>query len=205
MHRTLLRRAVTSCVSHSSPRQQHGSHAYKTPQASLGRCSESKRDGGTQHQRTTHHAYLIPSHSSTALHDMPQRLAECLPCTEANPEANPEADGDSGPAPERKPAQVCFLSLPTELHLVIAELLIYPDALSLKHTNRHFYGLVDTGIELKVDWLMERRRMHLECPNDKRCDLGSDLRFCRGSVPYHAPSPVLVVPFRPCMLTAAAC
>ncbi|ODA77837.1 hypothetical protein RJ55_06439 [Drechmeria coniospora] len=114
---------------------------------------------------------------------MPQRLAECLPCTEANPEANPEADGDSGPAPERKPAQVCFLSLPTELHLVIAELLIYPDALSLKHTNRHFYGLVDTGIELKVDWLMERRRMHLECPNDKRCDLGSDLRFCRGSVP----------------------
>ncbi|PNY23216.1 Uncharacterized protein TCAP_06850 [Tolypocladium capitatum] len=74
-------------------------------------------------------------------------------------------------------------SLPPEIHLAIAGCLIYPDALSLKHTSRHFYSIVDTGIELKIDWLMERRRLHLECPNDRRCDLGSDLRFCRGSVP----------------------
>lgn len=74
-------------------------------------------------------------------------------------------------------------SLPPEIHLAISQLLIYPDALSLKHTNRHFYGLVDTGVNLKVDWLMQRRSLHLECPNDRRCDLGSDLRFCRGSVP----------------------
>lgn len=74
--------------------------------------------------------------------------------------------------------------LPPEIHLAIADYLIYPDALSLKHTSRHFYSIVDTGIELKIDWLMERRRLHLECPNDRRCDLGSDLRFCRGSVPY---------------------
>jgi hypothetical protein len=75
------------------------------------------------------------------------------------------------------------MSLPTELHLAIAQHLIYPDALSLKHTSRHFYSLVFTGVKLKVEWLVERRSLHLECPNDRRCDLGSDLRFCRGSVP----------------------
>ncbi|AEO66428.1 e39c7567-572b-4603-b171-c21ad213ae1e [Thermothielavioides terrestris] len=75
-----------------------------------------------------------------------------------------------------------LVTLPPEIHLLIAQYLIYPDALSLKHTNRHFYRLVDTGVRLKVEWLMERRLLHLECPNDQRCDLGSDLRFCRGSV-----------------------
>ncbi|KAF7542256.1 hypothetical protein G7Z17_g11737 [Cylindrodendrum hubeiense] len=78
---------------------------------------------------------------------------------------------------------LAFMALPTEIHLAISKMLIYPDALSLKHTNAHFYSLVDTGINLKVEWLMERRSLHLECPNDRRCDLGSDLRFCRGSVP----------------------
>ncbi|KAK0726386.1 hypothetical protein B0T21DRAFT_293511 [Apiosordaria backusii] len=75
-----------------------------------------------------------------------------------------------------------FANLPPEIHLLITQNLIYPDALSLKHTSRYFYRLVDTGVELKVDWLMERRKLHLECPNNQRCDLGSDLRFCRGSV-----------------------
>lgn len=75
-------------------------------------------------------------------------------------------------------------SLPTEIHLLISKELIYPDALSLKHTCRHFYYLVDTSVKLKVAWLIERRMLHLECPNDKRCDLGSDLKFCRGSVRY---------------------
>ncbi|CAI0650219.1 unnamed protein product [Colletotrichum noveboracense] len=76
-----------------------------------------------------------------------------------------------------------FTDLPPEIHLLISKQLIYPDALSLKHTSSYFYYLVDTGVRLKVEWLMERRMLHLECPNDKRCDLGSDLRFCRGSVP----------------------
>ncbi|KAL6799928.1 hypothetical protein J3E68DRAFT_396965 [Trichoderma sp. SZMC 28012] len=75
-----------------------------------------------------------------------------------------------------------FLSLPTELHLQISKLLIYPDALSLKYTNRYFHSFVDTDVDLKVEWLIERRRLHLECPNNGRCDLGTDLRFCRGSV-----------------------
>ncbi|OAA66519.1 F-box domain-containing protein [Niveomyces insectorum RCEF 264] len=81
------------------------------------------------------------------------------------------------------PAASPFMRLPAEIHLQIAQQLIYPDALSLKHTNRYFYQWVDTGVELKVDWLMSRRLLHLDCPNDTRCDLGSDLRFCRGSVP----------------------
>ncbi|KAK4228539.1 hypothetical protein QBC38DRAFT_454124 [Podospora fimiseda] len=75
-----------------------------------------------------------------------------------------------------------FSTLPPEIHLLISSHLIYPDALSLKHTNRYFYRLVDTGVRLKVEWLMERRKLHLECPSNHRCDLGSDLRFCRGSV-----------------------
>ncbi|KAK0620547.1 hypothetical protein B0T14DRAFT_391631, partial [Immersiella caudata] len=75
-----------------------------------------------------------------------------------------------------------FSTLPPEIHLLISKQLIYPDALSLKHTNRYFYNLVDTGVRLKIAWLVERRQLHLECPNDRRCDLGSDLRFCRGSV-----------------------
>ncbi|KAG5939188.1 hypothetical protein E4U53_007859 [Claviceps sorghi] len=58
-------------------------------------------------------------------------------------------------------------SLPTELQLAISNLLIYPDALSLKHTSRAFYQLVDTGVELKIDWLVSRRKLHLECPNDR--------------------------------------
>ncbi|KAH6895647.1 hypothetical protein B0T10DRAFT_478553 [Thelonectria olida] len=80
-------------------------------------------------------------------------------------------------------SELTLMSLPTEIHLAISKFLIYPDALSLKHTNAHFYSLVDTGVNLKVEWLVERRSLHLECPNDRRCDLGSDLRFCRGSVP----------------------
>jgi hypothetical protein len=77
-----------------------------------------------------------------------------------------------------------FMSLPTELHLLISKHLIYPDALSLKHTNRHFFNIVYTGVHLKIDWLIERRRLHLDCPNDQKCELGSDLRFCRGSIGY---------------------
>ncbi|KAK2046389.1 F-box domain-containing protein [Colletotrichum somersetense] len=83
----------------------------------------------------------------------------------------------------RPDERVGFADLPAEIHLLISKQLIYPDALSLKHTSSYFYYLVDTGVRLKVEWLMERRMLHLECPNDKRCDLGSDLRFCRGSVP----------------------
>ncbi|KAM5347902.1 hypothetical protein ACJ41O_007726 [Fusarium nematophilum] len=87
------------------------------------------------------------------------------------------------PSNKEPSPQLALMSLPTEIHLAISRMLIYPDALSLKHTNAHFYSLVDTGVRLKVEWLMERRSLHLECPNDRRCDLGSDLRFCRGSVP----------------------
>ncbi|KAG4436785.1 hypothetical protein IFR05_007719 [Cadophora sp. M221] len=75
-----------------------------------------------------------------------------------------------------------FSTLPTELHLQIASYLTYPDALSLKHTDRHLYGIVYTGVNLKVEWLIERRTLHLDCPHDKKCELGSDMRFCRGSV-----------------------
>lgn len=96
-----------------------------------------------------------------------------------------------GPAPELTkaghPAPApgtgsTLMDLPPELHLQICKYLIYPDALSLKQSCRYFNSMVYTGIELKVEWLMQRRSLHLECPSRTRCDLGSDLRFCRGSV-----------------------
>ena len=97
-----------------------------------------------------------------------------------------DCPSDTGSGSGRK-RLATFASLPTEIHLLISKRLIYPDALSLKHTSRHFYSLVDTGVRLKVEWLVERRMLHLECPNNIRCDLGSDLRFCRGSVACVAP------------------
>lgn len=78
--------------------------------------------------------------------------------------------------------QTSLMELPTEIHLLISKELTYPDALSLKYTSRYFYDLVDTGVRLKVAWLMERRMLHLDCPNDRKCNLRTDLEFCRGSV-----------------------
>ena len=93
--------------------------------------------------------------------------------------------------PEEDNPKPTLMTLPPELHLLISQHLTYPDALSLKHTARNFYGLVYTGIHLKIEWLIERRRLHLDCPNDKKCELGSDMRFCRGSVQYVFPFPSL--------------
>lgn len=92
-----------------------------------------------------------------------------------------------GAADEGAPAAtrvIAFSDLPPEIHLAISRQLTYPDALSLKHTCRYFYQLVDTGVKLKVAWLVERHTLHLECPNDRCCDLRSDGKFCRGSVRY---------------------
>ena len=82
---------------------------------------------------------------------------------------------------ERNIPPITLTDLPTELHLAISQYLTYPDALSLKHTSRHFFHLVDTGVKLKVAWLVERHSLHLECPNHC-CDLRSDRQFCKGSV-----------------------
>ncbi|KAK3687404.1 hypothetical protein B0T22DRAFT_439041 [Podospora appendiculata] len=103
----------------------------------------------------------------------------------AVPSSKPKPTSSESPATDEDCGTRCpmsLMSLPPEIHLMISKELIYPDALSLKHTSRYFFHLVDTGIRLKISWLIERRQLHLECPNDKRCDLGSDLRFCRGSV-----------------------
>ncbi|KAL2887110.1 F-box domain-containing protein [Ceratocystis lukuohia] len=71
---------------------------------------------------------------------------------------------------------------------MISKLLIYPDALSLKHSSNYLYNLVDTGVSVKVEWLILRHNLHLKGPDDKKCDLRSDLQFCRGSIPVF-PSP----------------
>ena len=71
-----------------------------------------------------------------------------------------------------------FMSMPTELQLSVSSHLPYPDALSLKHSCRHFYNIVDTGIRLKVEWLIERVSLHLECPKEGQCILRTDAQFC---------------------------
>lgn len=123
-------------------------------------------------------------------------------CSGADAGAGEDNNNDNNDDGVTSAANVCasranLLSLPSELHFLISGYLTYPDALSLKHSTRHFYGLVDTGLRLKVEWLIERRRLHLECPNETRCDLGTDIKFCRGSVPYvHLLSPSLLVQTR---------
>ena len=70
-----------------------------------------------------------------------------------------------------------LLILPVELQLQISTSLPYPDALSLKHTCRHFYELVDTGVRLKVTWLLDRKTSKLDIPKQK-CILKTDQAFC---------------------------
>ncbi|KAI9931964.1 hypothetical protein ASPWEDRAFT_40217 [Aspergillus wentii DTO 134E9] len=74
-----------------------------------------------------------------------------------------------------------LMGLPTELHIHIASYLSYPDALALKHTCRHFFCFVYTGVHLKVDWLVERFERKLECPMEK-CSFRTDESFCNERV-----------------------
>lgn len=70
-----------------------------------------------------------------------------------------------------------FMDLPVEIHLNISKHLDYPDALALKHTCRGFYSIVDTGVQKKVDWLVDRFERRLECPME-RCSFLTDEAFC---------------------------
>lgn len=74
-------------------------------------------------------------------------------------------------------SKINLMDLPSELHMEIASFLPYPDALALKHTCRHFYSMVYTGVHLKVDWLVERFERKLECPMEK-CSFRTDEAFC---------------------------
>ncbi|OJI85070.1 hypothetical protein ASPTUDRAFT_118338 [Aspergillus tubingensis CBS 134.48] len=74
-----------------------------------------------------------------------------------------------------------LMDLPTELHLHISTFLPYPDALALKHTCRHFYSLVYTGVHLKVDWFVERFSQKLDCPMEK-CSFRTDEAFCNKTI-----------------------
>ncbi|KAJ5162693.1 uncharacterized protein N7500_004523 [Penicillium coprophilum] len=74
-----------------------------------------------------------------------------------------------------------LMDLPSELHIQISTYLSYPDALALKHSSRHFYSIVYTGVRLKVDWFIERFENKLECPMEK-CSFKTDESFCNGRV-----------------------
>lgn len=108
------------------------------------------------------------------------------PASRTNSFLHSHSDPTSKPASPimKGAAQSAFIILPTELHLQIASYLTYPDALSLKHAHRRFYSIVYTGVNLKIEWLIERRTLHLDCLHDQSCELGSDTRFCRGSVRF---------------------
>ncbi|PGH37073.1 hypothetical protein GX50_00056 [[Emmonsia] crescens] len=74
-----------------------------------------------------------------------------------------------------------FMDLPTELHAHIASYLSYPDALALKHTNTYFYALVQTGLVLKVNWILERCQLNLRVPFTS-CEFRTDQTFCSGEI-----------------------
>lgn len=78
------------------------------------------------------------------------------------------------PSSESSPS---LSTIPEELYSLILPHLPYPDALSLKHTSRKFYRLVDTSMELKVAWLIDRHIRGLPCPQ-KQCILKTDAAFC---------------------------
>ncbi|KAF5856281.1 hypothetical protein ETB97_007637 [Aspergillus alliaceus] len=85
--------------------------------------------------------------------------------------------GQTTPQDTPRPPHFNLMGLPTELHIHISSYLPYPDALALKHTSRHFYSFVYTGVHLKVDWLVERFEQKLECPMEK-CSFRTDEAFC---------------------------
>ncbi|KAL2208487.1 hypothetical protein CC79DRAFT_575757 [Sarocladium strictum] len=114
-----------------------------------------------------------------------------LPTKNKTTISTPEIDEDSRLASlspselpwYRRKQRAGLASLPTELHIAISKLLPYPDALALKHTNRHFHSFVDTGIKVKVAWLVRRRELLLAGPGpDASCDLRNDLVFCTRKV-----------------------
>ncbi|MCJ1455612.1 hypothetical protein MMC28_005967 [Mycoblastus sanguinarius] len=70
-----------------------------------------------------------------------------------------------------------LLALPFEVQLSIIPHLPYPDALALKHTNCHFYNLIDTSVKLKVAWLLDRKVHGLDWPQ-KKCIMKTDAAFC---------------------------
>ncbi|KAJ5091431.1 hypothetical protein NUU61_006301 [Penicillium alfredii] len=74
-----------------------------------------------------------------------------------------------------------LMDLPAELHMHIASFLPYPDALAFKHSSRHFYCMVYTGVHLKVNWFVERFERKLECPMEK-CSFRTDEAFCNGRI-----------------------
>ncbi|MCJ1310260.1 hypothetical protein MMC25_003922 [Agyrium rufum] len=63
-----------------------------------------------------------------------------------------------------------LLSLPPELIHTIAKYLPYPDHLALRHTHPLVYAVLKpseaANIDLKIDWLLDRKARNLRCPLD---------------------------------------
>ena len=72
-----------------------------------------------------------------------------------------------------------FLSLPAEIHNLIASQLSYPDllALTLTHPVFHQHSMIRTTKSSRVDWLVDRAMQRLRLPNQSRCRWSSDREF----------------------------
>ena len=71
-----------------------------------------------------------------------------------------------------------LIDLPTELHLLIAAELPWPDLLAVKHAHPRFYYTIPTTVHQRVDWLLSRAPLGLALPQEK-VNLRSDADFCR--------------------------
>ena len=68
--------------------------------------------------------------------------------------------------------------LPAETQIQIYEYLAYPDLLALRLSSRYFYDTLETTIERRVNWLLERKACKLPVPEYSSCRFGSDQDFC---------------------------
>lgn len=72
------------------------------------------------------------------------------------------------------------MSLPSELLLLIPQHLLWPDLLALKHTHPFFYHSVQTTLQDRVEWLIDRGAHDLPFPRGGLI-LKSDELFCRNT------------------------
>jgi len=72
-----------------------------------------------------------------------------------------------------------FLSLPPEIHQLIASQLPYPDllALTLAHPTFRYHSLIRTSKSSRVEWLVDRAMRRLPLPSQSRCRWSSDKEF----------------------------
>ena len=78
-------------------------------------------------------------------------------------------------SPSRPTAKL--LTLPTEIQMLVACHLPYPDLLALKLTHPTFHSLIYPTVYDRVDWLLSRPAQGLSIPSSAACSFKTDREF----------------------------